>query len=117
MMPCPECGTAGGHTIDCPTLGGGGVKHDADKPRWSLLPWRAAEAIVRVLTFGARKYDDDNWRHVPDARRRYFDATMRHMVAWQRGDTADDETGEHPLTHAATCLMFIVELEHEERNR
>ena len=33
-----------------------GHKHDEDKPRWDLLPFAAAEAVVGVLTFGAQKY-------------------------------------------------------------
>ena len=31
-----------------------GHKHDEDKPRWDLLPFAAAEAVVGVLTFGAQ---------------------------------------------------------------
>lgn len=34
----------------------GGVKKDEGKLRWSLLPWDALEAVVRVLMFGANKY-------------------------------------------------------------
>lgn len=33
-----------------------GTKYDAQKPRWSLLPTRAIQAVVGVLEYGARKY-------------------------------------------------------------
>lgn len=64
-----------------------GVKHDAEKERWDLLPLDAATEVVRVLTVGAAKYAPDNWRKVPEARRRYLAAAWRHIVAWARGET------------------------------
>jgi len=88
-----------------------GQKHDAAKPRWDLLPWRAASEVVDVLTFGAQKYAPDNWRDVPDARRRYFAALLRHLVAWWLGEQRDPESGRHPLAHAVCCAMFLMELE------
>lgn len=86
-----------------------GSKYDGGKPDWSLVQWRAAEAYVRVLTFGAKKYDRDNWRQVPNLRRRYLAAAVRHIVAWANGETKDPESGEHPLAHAICGLMFILE--------
>lgn len=85
-----------------------GRKLDAGKPRWSLLPMPAARAVLRVLEYGAQKYDVDNWRHVQDARRRYFDAMMRHMIAWWEGETRDPESGEPHLAHAACCVLFLL---------
>jgi len=34
-----------------------GQKHDKNKPRWSLLPWKEISDIVEVLTAGANKYE------------------------------------------------------------
>lgn len=90
-----------------------GRKDDAGKEQWSLLPWEALKGVVRVLTFGAKKYAPDNWRKVPDARRRYTDAFFRHFVAWQLGEKTDPETGESHLSHALCCLLFIDALERE----
>jgi hypothetical protein len=84
-----------------------GVKGDAEKPRWDLLPYDALAPVVRVLTFGARKYSDDNWQHVPNARRRYFAAAMRHLSAWITGEKVDPESGENHLAHAICCLLII----------
>jgi hypothetical protein len=88
-----------------------GVKHDAEKPRWDLLPLGAVSAVVDVLTYGARKYAPDNWRLVPDTRARYFAAAMRHVVAWKRGERLDAESGLPHLAHAACCLLFILEVD------
>jgi len=91
-----------------------GRKFDQDKDRWDLLPWLAAREVVKVLTWGARKYDPDNWRHVPEPKRRYFAATMRHLWAWVHGEIQDRESGFHHLAHALCCVMFLLEPELEQ---
>lgn len=85
-----------------------GTKKDAGKLRWGLVPWAALREIVAVLTHGAKKYAPDNWKHVPGARDRYFDAMMRHVDAWWGGDPIDDEWGCHHLAHAGCCLLFLL---------
>lgn len=87
----------------------GGRKFDGGKPRFGLVPMNALSAVARVLTAGAVKYEPGNWRRVPDANNRYFDAAMRHMVSWKLGEKFDPETGENHLAHALCCLMFILE--------
>ena len=57
----------------------GGRKFDGNKLEYGLLPAFALEETVRVLTFGAQKYERDNWKKVPDSKRRYFDALQRHV--------------------------------------
>ena len=84
-----------------------GVKFDNEKPRWDLLPLILLSGVVRVLTFGARKYADDNWMKVPDGKRRYYAAMMRHVSAWQGGEQNDPETGESHLDHAMCCMIFL----------
>lgn len=85
-----------------------GRKFDTGKPRWSLLPTRAVQRIIDVLEVGALKYDVDNWKCVPDASTRYYDALMRHVHAWRDGETCDPETGLHHLAHAGCCLLFLL---------
>ena len=84
-----------------------GKKLDQNKPRMSLLPKGALSAVIRVLEFGATKYQADNWKHVPDAKTRYYDAMQRHIDAWWQGEQKDPETGEHHLAHAICCGMFL----------
>jgi len=87
----------------------GGRKFDANKLEYGLVPPLALEEMVRVLTFGAQKYERDNWKKVPDSKRRYFDAMQRHLWAWKRGEQLDPESGIHHLAHAACCLFFLYE--------
>jgi ribosomal protein L32 len=92
-----------------------GIKFDSDKPRWDLLPLDLIEPVVRVLTMGAKKYADDNWKIVPDARKRYFSALMRHLTAWQSGEKVDPESGESHIAHAICNLIFLEWLDGEPK--
>jgi hypothetical protein len=87
----------------------GGRKFDGGKLQYGLLPPLALKATVEILTFGAEKYEPDNWKHVPDSKRRYFDAMQRHLWAWKEGEQDDPETGKNHLAHAMCCLMFLYE--------
>ena len=87
----------------------GGRKFDGNKLEYGLLPPAALKATVEVLTFGAQKYERDNWKKVPDSKRRYFDALQRHLWAYKEGEQFDPESDKHHLAHAMCCLMFLYE--------
>ena len=86
-----------------------GTKDDSQKPRFSLVPAEALSDVIDVLEFGSQKYGEENWRKVDNAQERYFNAAMRHLMAWRKGELSDDESGLPHLAHAATCLMFMIE--------
>jgi hypothetical protein len=88
-----------------------GRKFDKEKADFSLLPPYSLEEVAKVLTFGANKYDRDNWKYVPEARDRYIAAAMRHINDYQKGKDLDDETMLPHLAHAICCLMFIIDIE------
>ena len=94
-----------------------GKKLDQNKPRMSLLPKGALSAVIRVLEFGASKYAENNWQTVTDARRRYYDAMLRHIDAWWQGEQKDSETGESHLAHAICCAMFLMWLDNNSKNQ
>lgn len=104
----PEC-HLGDTKLNVTPVPSEGVKYDSDKPRYGLLPANALEDVVRVLTFGAKKYSPDNWKKVPDGDVRYFDAALRHLWAWKRGEVYDQESGFNHLSHAICCLLFMSE--------
>tara|TARA_R100001460_G_scaffold72764_2_gene113569 strand:- start:12357 stop:12749 length:393 start_codon:yes stop_codon:yes gene_type:complete len=86
-----------------------GVKYDKTKPDYSLLPPTALEDVVKVLTFGAEKYDRWNWKKLDNLEDRYFAAAQRHLWAVMRGETHDPESGEHHYAHALCCIMYLLE--------
>ena len=85
-----------------------GVKQDSTKPRWSLLPADTISEVIDVLEFGAQKYSPGNWAHVPDARTRYYDAMMRHIESWWRGEKVDPDSGKPHLAHAVASILFLM---------
>jgi len=87
------------------------VKADADKVRTDLLPVGPMLAIAEVLTFGAQKYADHNWRK-GFKWSRLLGAAMRHLFSFLRGEDKDPETGLSHLAHLGCCVMFL--LEHEQ---
>lgn len=88
----------------------GGRKDDAGKDPWSLVPFDAVRAIVKVLQFGAKKYAPRNWEKGMHWSRP-FDALQRHLTAWWEGERADAETGFSHLWHAGCCILFLIAFE------
>ena len=103
----PEC-TCNAQTSIAVGASVPGVKHDAGKLDYSLVPWDGLEDVVRVLMFGAKKYDRHNWRKVPDSTERYRAALLRHVIAYAQGEENDPETGLPHVAHAVCCSLFLL---------
>lgn len=88
-------------------ISGAGTKDDGGKPRMSLLPGNVLVSVALVFTYGAKKYNDFNWRRGMKWRRMY-DAAERHMTAWLEGQDNDDESELPHLAHAICCLMMLL---------
>jgi hypothetical protein len=84
-----------------------GIKFDQDKPDYSLVPFAAFDEVVKVLTYGAKKYDRHNWRHVEDIR--YQAALMRHFSAYMQGERNDPESNINHLAHMACSVLFLLQ--------
>lgn len=85
---------------------GPGLKFDTDKLRWDLLPIECVEEVVKILSFGAKKYGPNNWQNVePD---RYYAALMRHLVASRKGEKLDPESGLSHMAHVMCNVLFLL---------
>lgn len=86
------------------------TKFDSEKVRFALVPKRAYEAVARVFTKGAKKYDVGNW-HAGNG----FDwdrlqsASERHGNSFALGEDLDPETNEHHLAHRIACDMMLLD--------
>ena len=90
-----------------------GTKFDSEKPKMYLLPPKATVEVAKVLTFGAAKYNEENWRKLENAQKRYSGGALRHIFSHLDGELEDPETNLSHLAHAICCLMFKLELELE----
>lgn len=89
------------------------VKNDRkdDKLRWDLLPLNLIEMVVKVFHFGAKKYGENRWQNLPDAYNRYKGAMLRHLVAHEKGEVLDPESGLPHLAHMAWNALAILFVE------
>lgn len=85
------------------------VKFDNGKPKMSLVPNLALEAVAKVMTYGAIKYAAYNWMKGFDWTR-LTDAAMRHIQLFNRGEDIDPESGLPHLAHAACCVMMLYDI-------
>jgi len=85
----------------------GGKKFDQEKIRLDLIPPEMLEEVGKVLTFGAKKYGEDNWLEGMSWSRLYG-ATLRHILAFWMGQDNDEETKLPHLAHAICCLTFLL---------
>lgn len=92
-----------------------GIKHDQNKLRYELLPPEPIEELVKILTHGAVKYEDHNWKYVEPFEDRYYGASMRHIQAWRKGEVIDPESGFHHLGSVLCNILFLLhrDLENE----
>lgn len=91
-----------------------GKKFDGGKVRLDLLPWDSLTAVAEVLTFGANKYEEDGWKNVPNAYKRYTAAQLRHHAAAELGEEVDTESGLPHLAHEACNALFRLHFYLEE---
>ena len=83
-----------------------GIKFDGHKPRTDLLPGFPLLQVANVLSLGAHKYGDHNWRAGMKWTRPYA-AALRHLLAWIEGEDNDQESGLNHIDHALCELMFL----------
>jgi len=53
---------------------------------------------------GACKYGSHNYREAGVRASVYYDAAMRHLMAWWEGEDDDPDTGLSHITKVLTCL-------------
>lgn len=90
----------------------GGVKNFGGKPEPRLLFQSMPEAVlevIKVLTYGSRKYSPDNWKLVDDFA--YHDAFQRHYLAKCIGEQNDPDTNLNHLAHMACSVLFLLQKE------
>lgn len=83
------------------------IRFDQEKPMFHLLPWDAVGEVVKVFTFGAKKYGDHNWKK-GFKYSRCLNSLLRHITAWASGENVDPESGLNHLAHAACNCLFLI---------
>lgn len=97
-------------------------KFDYHKLRTDLLEPEWLEELSRVITLGANKYGDRNWKKV--SKERYVAALLRHFIDYRKGHTMnieEDKVGNQytlfSMAQIAINALFILSLDIEEQRQ
>ena len=101
------------HHLSSSDLHAPGAKDDKAKPMAGELiigfP-HALSQFIEVATYGAYKYTRGGYLHVSNAKVRYLDAAMRHLLAYGTGQMNDRESGLPHLAHVLWNIAAIIEI-------
>lgn len=87
------------------------------KVKLSDTPTIGIQLMGRVHTNGASKYGRFNWRDHTVSSSVYYDAGLRHLMAWFDGEDCDPESGLHHLAHVMACCNIVLDAkEHGKLN-
>ena len=81
------------------------LRYNSGKPQWSLVDFKSLEPMVRVLEFGCKKYDRDNWKKGLD-KTEILESLSRHLFELMSGEENDPESGLGHIGHIMCNAMF-----------
>jgi hypothetical protein len=79
------------------------------KPSMSVVPPAALLHLMAAMRNGAGKYGPFNWRGQAVSSTVYYDAAMRHLMAWLDGEDVAVDSGVHHLGHVMACCAIILD--------
>ena len=79
------------------------------KPKMSHTPTESIRLLGQVHSMGAAKYGAFNWREKTVSSTVYYDAAMRHLMAYFDGQDIDDESGLPHLAHVMACCSILLD--------
>lgn len=87
-------------------------RFDSGKLRYDLIPGYPLEELAKIYTYGAQKYDPDNYlKGMPW--RKVIGPLFRHLWKWVQGEIIDEESGHHHLAHVAWNVFTLMIYEKE----
>jgi len=90
-----------------------GLRFNKGKLDYTQLSPIAQEMEARVYMYGAMKYYRDNFKNGKDtfeeAAQEFLECTMRHLMAYRKGEWYDKESKLPHLTHAVWNMNRIMD--------
>ena len=87
------------------------LRYNEGKLDWTLLDFEALEPLVKVMSYGAKKYTvgdvsgRDNWKK-PVEPKQHLQSAMRHLISMIQGKEIDKESGERHSGHLLANIMM-----------
>lgn len=86
------------------------VKYDDEKPKLGLVPPKAIIQIGKAMTFGAKKYNNYNYKSGKGLDwDQYYNALLRHLMSWMDGENLDPESKLNHLSHMGACAVMLID--------
>lgn len=82
------------------------LRYNKNKTQYSYIDLNALEECARVLEYGAKKYERDNWKK-GDKLTSILDSMLRHIAALQRGEYYDEESKLSHIGHIQCNALFL----------
>ncbi|MFA7327113.1 MAG: dATP/dGTP diphosphohydrolase domain-containing protein [Candidatus Kapaibacterium sp.] len=82
------------------------TRHNEGKLKWTLVSFEALEPMVKVLEFGAKKYEIDNWKKGLYTTE-ICESMLRHIFAYLNGENLDEDSGLSHIGHIQANAMFL----------
>ncbi len=79
------------------------------KPTTAAIPPIAVMALGAAMANGADKYGRFNWRGTEVKASTFYDAMMRHIIAWYSGEDYAPDSGVHHLAHLMAGAAIILD--------
>jgi len=79
------------------------------KPPLRCIPPVAILQIGQAMKDGERKYGLMNWREHTVSASVYYDAALRHLLAWWDGEDTASDSGVDHLAHVAACMAIVMD--------
>lgn len=83
--------------------------HGAAKPGLHAIPASALLHLGQAMEDGRRKYGLANWRQDRVSASTYYNAALRHLMAWWDGQDTAADSGLHHLAHAMACCAILLD--------
>jgi hypothetical protein len=82
-----------------------GMRYNDGKLKWSYVHFQSMEPMVRVLMFGAQKYEPHNWQKGLN-KVEILESMQRHLAKMMDGEENDPESGLSHIGHIMCNAMF-----------
>jgi hypothetical protein len=85
------------------------------KPSTFNIPPVAILEMGMVMDKGAKEYGPFSWRHEPIDEGEYYNAIMRHLLAWRDGQEIDQKSSQPALAHVMAGCAILLDAKFHER--
>jgi hypothetical protein len=79
------------------------------KPQTGAIPPVAILALGAAMQNGADKYGLFNWRGTDVTATVFYEAMMRHLMAWYSGEDFAEDSGVHHLAHLMAGAAIVLD--------